>query len=212
MEPVPFRTSKPPSPDIFLPRSRRTRRARAKLSFWASLDVELPALDGRPGGGAMSLQSRKIVEPDEVPGSRPSGPLTATCLEAMTPAADDSPARLSGVSLICSPAATLGRKAQRRRFARIRQFGSELGQDGVWNMLLELVVARLEQKMISTKCLWLASGAPQSSALRWVNHLVADGHLARSLDPADARRHFLRIDDELFDRVVAFLVATEADG
>lgn len=103
----------------------------------------------------------------------------------------------------------LCREALQRRAARLRQFGPDLAHDGVWNMLLELVVARGEGRSIPIKCVWLASGLSQSTSLRWVNHLAAAGHVHRSTDPADARRQFIEIDDGLAEQVIEFLRLTE---
>lgn len=127
-------------------------------------------------------------------------------------------AELSGLCLLRPPshvpplradAASLGRRALRRRTARLQHFSYDLAQDGVWNILLELVIAKAENRAVPIKCLWLASGAPQSSALRWVNQLVASGHVTRNFDPADRRCQFIEIDDDLARQIVDFLRATE---
>jgi DNA repair protein RadC len=103
----------------------------------------------------------------------------------------------------------LARNALGRRTSRQRHFGAELSQDGVWNMLLELLIAKCEGRPVSIKCLWLASGAPQSTALRWVNLLVGCGHVERTCDPSDGRRQFIEINDPLALRVVEFLRMSE---
>jgi DNA repair protein RadC len=106
-------------------------------------------------------------------------------------------------------ASRLGRKALRRRSARLNLFGPDLGQDGVWNILLELLIAQGEGRLTPIKCLWLASGLPQSTALRWVNYLVSRGYAHRKLDPSDGRRQFITLDDDLELRLVQFLRETE---
>jgi hypothetical protein len=111
-------------------------------------------------------------------------------------------------SLVSDPAA-LARNALRRHAARLTEFGPYLAQEGIWNMLLELLIARREGRLVAIKCLWLASGVPQSTALRWVHLLVAQGHVTRRGDPRDGRRCSLELSEELALRVDRFLAATE---
>jgi DNA-binding MarR family transcriptional regulator len=56
-----------------------------------------------------------------------------------------------------------------------------------WRMLLDLCV----NGPASVTSLCLASGAPPTTALRHLGELEADGFVARSDDPRDARRHYL---------------------
>lgn len=107
-------------------------------------------------------------------------------------------------------AALLARRALRRRIVRREHFGPELAQDGVWNMLLELLAARSDGSQLSIKCLWLSSGLPHSTSLRWINHLVARGYVTRSEDPADGRRQFIALGDPLAERIATFIEETEA--
>lgn len=115
----------------------------------------------------------------------------------------------SGLRAADSEAAVLARWALKRRTGRLQQFGHDLAQDGVWNMLLELVIAKAERRLVPIKCLWLASGLPQSTSLRCINHLVAGGYVTRIGDPADGRRQFIELTEPLAQRIAAFLRATE---
>ncbi len=72
-------------------------------------------------------------------------------------------------------------------------------------MLLELLVARGERRYTPVKCLWLASGAPRSTALRWVQHLERRQLVRRISDPDDGRRQFIVLDERLARRLVEFL-------
>ena len=85
-----------------------------------------------------------------------------------------------------------------------------MAQDGVWNMLLELLAGRAEGKAISIKCLWVASGLAHSTSLRWVNYLVARGHVTRSGDPTDGRRQFIELGESLAMDIARFIAETEA--
>jgi FixJ family two-component response regulator len=70
--------------------------------------------------------------------------------------------------------------------------GSLFG-DPTWAMLLDLVIAKLENRTVSVSSACIASGAPTTTALRLVNKLVADSILLRVPDDKDGRRDFLVI-------------------
>jgi hypothetical protein len=106
-------------------------------------------------------------------------------------------------------AAALARRALRRRVERRQLFGPALAQDGVWNMLLELLAGKAEGRAISIKCLWVASGLAHSTSLRWVNYLVARGHVTRSGDPTDGRRQFIELGESLARDMALFIAGTE---
>jgi hypothetical protein len=155
--------------------------------------------DAAPGCGA---QLRNALSP------RAGGGANCSALAALDGDPVVRPA--TGFGAVRADAALLGRRALRRRTARLQRFSHDLAQDGVWNILLELVIAKAENRSVPIKCLWLASGAPQSTALRWVNHLVESGHVTRNVDPLDARRQFIGVDDELALEIVEFLRLTES--
>jgi hypothetical protein len=106
--------------------------------------------------------------------------------------------------------AFLARAELRRAALRMDEFEPALGQDCVWNMLLEMVASRAEGRKVSVKCLQIASRGPQSSALRWIRQLEADGHLSSETDQHDRRRRFLRISDNLAARVSNHLLLAHA--
>jgi len=83
---------------------------------------------------------------------------------------------------------------QLRREARRREIGGgELFGDPTWAMLLDLLLAKIEQRQISVSSACIASGAPMSTALRLVRRLVGEEVLCRLPDEHDRRRHFLVI-------------------
>ena len=135
-------------------------------------------------------------EPDEAPPPAESAAAVILVPEAGSPSGGD--------------AIHVAKRAQRRRELRLRRFDAELGQDATWNMLLELLVARLEGRRVAVKCLWLASGAAESSAFRWIGRLEQLGHLTRLTDPKDGRRQFIEMSDELARRLLLFLRDSEA--
>lgn len=84
-------------------------------------------------------------------------------------------------------------RARRRRDA---YFSARLFGDPAWDMILELYRAGLAQQKLSVSSLCLASGAPATTALRWITALQRDGLIDRHSDPLDGRRVFVMLTDE----------------
>lgn len=85
-----------------------------------------------------------------------------------------------------------------RREAKRREIGGgELFGDPTWAMLLDLLLAKFEERRISVSSACIASGAPMSTALRLVRRLVGEEVLVRLPDEHDRRRHFLVINPRL---------------
>lgn len=85
-----------------------------------------------------------------------------------------------------------------RREAKRREIGGgELFGDPTWAMLLDLLLAKFENRRISVSSACIASGAPMSTALRLVRRLVGEEVLVRLPDEHDRRRHFLMINPRL---------------
>jgi len=80
-----------------------------------------------------------------------------------------------------------------RRLIRERRLvkdmlGTSLCASPNWDMLLDLYLAKLEQRSIYQSALCLAAHIPESSAHRWTVKLAEQGVLVRRIDPADRRR------------------------
>lgn len=75
--------------------------------------------------------------------------------------------------------------------------GGLLFGDPAWEMLLDLLLARLEDRRVSVSSACIASGAPMSTALRLVRRLDAEGVLIKIPDEKDRRRHFLVINPDV---------------
>jgi hypothetical protein len=65
--------------------------------------------------------------------------------------------------------------------------------DPAWEMLLDLMLAKIEGRRVPVSSACIASGAPMSTALRLVGRLVDEGVLCKQPDLTDRRRHFLMI-------------------
>ena len=91
----------------------------------------------------------------------------------------------------------------RDRRARASYFPDALFADPAWDILLDLMAARLEGRTVSVSSLCIASAVPPTTALRWIKTLTDDNFLERSADPVDGRRIFVH----LTDRAVAAMEA-----
>ncbi|MBX7497003.1 hypothetical protein K3172_14165 [Qipengyuania sp. 6B39] len=87
----------------------------------------------------------------------------------------------------------IARREIARRAARNRVMPVELLGEPVWDMLVDLLVNELEGKEIGVTSLCQASGAPMSTALRYVDLLAAEGLISRRPDPADGRRSLVSL-------------------
>jgi FixJ family two-component response regulator len=91
------------------------------------------------------------------------------------------------------------------RALRARIFGDGLFSDPVWDMLLDLSIARLLGKRIFVTSLCIASGVPMATALRRIDDLEAAGLVTRVRDIADARRIFVDLSDDGFEKMQTYL-------
>lgn len=87
-------------------------------------------------------------------------------------------------------------RIRQARHLRVKFFDAKLFADPAWDMLLDLYRAHLAQQRICTTSLCIGSGAPVSTALRWLNALEQRGLAQRSQDPLDGRRFWVSLTDE----------------
>jgi FixJ family two-component response regulator len=91
------------------------------------------------------------------------------------------------------------------RALRGRIFGDGLFSDPVWDMLLDLSIALLHGERIFVTSLCIASGVPMATALRRIDDLEAIGLVRRVRDVDDARRIFVDLSDDGFEKMRAYL-------
>jgi DNA-binding MarR family transcriptional regulator len=84
-------------------------------------------------------------------------------------------------------------------------FRAGLLADPVWDMLLDLMAARLEGRKVSVSSLCFAAAVPPTTALRWINTLTGQGLLLRDADPEDGRRVHLKLSERTARAIGAWL-------
>jgi hypothetical protein len=89
--------------------------------------------------------------------------------------------------------AELVRSVIRARRLRERFFEQNLFADPAWDMLLDLMAARLEGKRVPVSSLCVAAAVPPTTALRWIDLLSDQGLFVRVVDPKLRRRVFVEL-------------------
>ena len=84
----------------------------------------------------------------------------------------------------------------RGRRLRDQYFRDDLFADPAWDMLLDLMAARLEGKQVTVSSLCIAAAVPMTTALRWIKLLAAQGLIVRTADPEDGRRSLVALSEE----------------
>jgi hypothetical protein len=90
------------------------------------------------------------------------------------------------------------------RRMREHYFDASLFADPAWDILLDLLAARLEDKQVSVSSLCIAAAVPSTTALRWLTGMTDNGILERRHDPNDARRVFIALSDEVAANLISY--------
>ena len=110
------------------------------------------------------------------------------------------------------PSVSTIRAMIRARRLRDQYFSGELFADPAWDMLLDLLLARLERRTVAVSSLCIAAAVPPTTALRWIKRLTEEGIFVRTADPRDGRRVFIDLSDEAAEGMGAYLSAVERIG
>ena len=94
---------------------------------------------------------------------------------------------------------------QQLQSARTSLFGQAVMPEPAWEMLAELMRARLAGKNVSITSLALASSSPMTTSLRRIEDLIQGGLAARVPDPVDRRRTYVDLTPEGVTRMRMFL-------
>jgi hypothetical protein len=97
----------------------------------------------------------------------------------------------------------------RARRLRDHFFRSEMFADPAWDMLLDLMAARVEKQRVAVSSLCIAAAVPPTTALRWIKTLCDQGLFVRVADPEDGRRVFIELSAETAAMMEAYLKSAQ---
>lgn len=103
---------------------------------------------------------------------------------------------------------TLLQSIIRARRLRDKFFDKSLFADPAWDMMLELLAARLEGRAVTVSSLCIAASVPPTTALRWIKLLCERQIIERASDPTDGRRSFLKLTDEATAALIRYFDET----
>jgi hypothetical protein len=135
--------------------------------------------------------------------------------ELSTSARSSSYAPVSPPPTITSEAqidAEMVRNLIRVRRLREQFFPKDLFADPAWDMLLDLMAARLEQSRVAVSSLCIAAAVPATTALRWIRTLTEHGLFVRREDPEDGRRIFIELSDPAAAALTAYFQTIHETG
>ncbi|MBO9580451.1 MAG: response regulator [Sphingobium sp.] len=134
----------------------------------------------------------------------------STELQRLTVLIDDKPASDSAGSAAQSEpeavSAEFIRALLRNEAKRRKLGGGVLFGDPAWDLLLDLLLAKLEGRTVSVSSACIASGAPTTTALRLINRLIEENILYREQDARDGRRNFLGIHADIEQALTSYLI------
>lgn len=112
-----------------------------------------------------------------------------------------------------SPAwAEVARSAYRERRHRSDIFNDPtLFGEPAWDILLDLFIAAKERKRLPVTSACIGAAVPATTALRWLTVLEEKGLILRENDAADARRVFVRLSSDGYEKMVAYFARTAGD-
>lgn len=101
------------------------------------------------------------------------------------------------------------RRMIRARRLRTHFFRADLFADPAWDMLLDLMAARLEGKKVAVSSLCIAAAVPPTTALRWLGVLNEHSLVVRVADPEDGRRVHVELGEATARALGAWLRQTQ---
>lgn len=96
----------------------------------------------------------------------------------------------------------------RARRLRADYLPGDLFADPAWDMLLDLLAARLDHERVSVSSLCIAAAVPPTTALRHIKTLTDKGLVERQADPHDGRRVFIALAQTSTDAMVRWFAAS----
>jgi len=95
----------------------------------------------------------------------------------------------------------------RRRRGEIFDDAGLFGEPA-WDILLDLFIAAKERKRLPVTSACIGAAVPSTTALRWLTVLEEKGLILREHDTTDARRIFVRLSSEGYEKMVAYFAGT----
>jgi DNA-binding MarR family transcriptional regulator len=83
--------------------------------------------------------------------------------------------------------------AYKERRLREQFFEIDLFAEPGWDIMLDLFTQNSLQRQVSVTSACIAAAVPATTALRWIGILAERGLVARTADPLDRRRAFIRL-------------------
>ncbi|HQS96920.1 MAG: MarR family transcriptional regulator [Novosphingobium sp. 17-62-19] len=80
-----------------------------------------------------------------------------------------------------------------------------------WDILLDLFIAAKERKRLPVTSACIGAAVPATTALRWLTVLEDKGLILRENDSNDARRVFVRLSAEGYEKMVAYFSDVAGD-
>lgn len=105
-----------------------------------------------------------------------------------------------------SPAwAEVARSSYRERRRRGEVFSDPtLFGEPAWDIMLDLFIAAKERKRLPVTSACIGAAVPVTTALRWLTVLEDKGLIIRENDAADARRVFVRLSTDGYEKMISY--------
>lgn len=100
----------------------------------------------------------------------------------------------------------------RARRTRDQFLPPDLFADPAWDMVLDLLAARLAGQRVSVSSLCIAAAVPPTTALRWIRQLTDRAVFARIDDPVDGRRVFIELTEAATQAVLGWTQTVRRNG
>jgi hypothetical protein len=113
---------------------------------------------------------------------------------------------------VTMPSSEEVRKIIRLRRLRDRFFDPALFADPAWDMLLDLLAARIEHGRVAVSSLCIAAAVPPTTALRWIKAMTDHALFERCADPEDGRRIFIQLSDKAMHGMGRYFEAAKKAG
>ncbi|AYJ85790.1 hypothetical protein D3Y57_07125 [Sphingomonas paeninsulae] len=104
------------------------------------------------------------------------------------------------------------RKMIRMRRLRDRFLSADLFGEAAWDILLDLMAARIEGTQVAVSSLCIAAAVLPTTALRAIRGMTERGLFLRVSDAHDKRRIFIQLSDATADAMRGYLSAVKQQG